>query len=140
VGYCEPGLTANSRLLPEAVVRADCYRFDPTKTAACQTNPPPTGQMIDSQRQNIFDRSYPPVYYYVEGFLVGPNVGISALLMRCLNALIYIALMVAVYALVGTGLRRALVGGAILTAVPYGMFLIPSINPSGWGLTSATTL
>jgi hypothetical protein len=45
-----------------------------------------------------------------------------------------------VYLLVPPGLRRGLLGGILITLVPLGIFLIASINPSGWALLAAATL
>ena len=95
--------------------------------------------MVVTDRGN-FTGLYPPVFYYVQGFFVGADVATSVMLMRAFNAALFIGLFAAIYFLVSSGLRRAILGGALLTAVPLGMFLVPSINPSGWGLLAAATL
>ena len=139
-GVCEPGPTADTRLLPEQLVNATCYKQLAYVSADCQTGPLPDAGMAETHRGNWFDHSYPPVFYWFEGVFVGADLTNSVLLMRAINILLFVSLVVAIYVLVPTGLRRSMVGGALITAVPLGLFLVASINPSGWAILSAVTL
>jgi hypothetical protein len=138
-GVCEMGPTADTRLVPSQLTNVDCFAFKPAQSAACLTETPSTAALASTDRGN-FNGNYPPVFYWVAGTFVGDSVGASVLTMRLVNAFLYVALVTAVYLLVSPGLRRPLVAGALITAVPLGMFLIPSINPSSWAVLSATTL
>ena len=136
-GRCEPGSAPDRRLVPaEFPDEIVCYRWEPTQSAACQ--PPVSGDLVDTDRGN-FAGMYPPVFYWVNGLFVGDSVSVSVLAMRLFNTLLFLALVVAVYLLVPPGLRRAMVAASVVTAVPLGVFLIPSINPSAWAITSAAT-
>jgi hypothetical protein len=139
-GVCEPGSTAGTRAVPEALITANCYKFQAATSATCQTSQLTGAGMVDTDRVNEITNGYPPVFYWVHGFLVSDNVGASVLLMRLVNVLLFLGLIAAVYALVPAGLRRALIGGALITAVPLGIFLAASINPSGWAMLSAIAL
>ncbi len=138
-GVCEPGATAETRKVPSQFpLDIVCFAGLPEKSAACQSAIPASGELVETERGN-FIGAYPPVFYWFAGLFVGDAVDSSVLTMRLINATLFVALVLAVYLLVPPGLRRALVGGALVTAVPLGVFLVPSINPSGWGILSATT-
>jgi len=135
-GMCEPGASSDTRRVSEQLLDATCYWGDATKTAACQE--PGPYDLVDSSRGN-FSGIYPPVYYYLAGFFAGDDVTRSVLAIRIANTFLYLGLLTAVYLLVSPGLRRGLLAGALLTAVPLGVFLIPSINPTSWSILSGTT-
>jgi len=137
-GRCEPGSVATTRMVPEAVYVAACYRFENTWSADCQVL---RGVgMVETNRGNWLSNDYPPVYYWFHGLFATDDVTGAALFMRLLNVLIFVGLVAAVYVLVPAGLRVALVGGALITAVPLSIFLVSSNNPSGWAILSALTL
>jgi hypothetical protein len=136
-GLCEPGDTPQTRRVSTELLDATCYFGNARLTAACQTGP--TGELVESDRGN-FDHTYPPAFYYVMGAFAGENVTVSVLVMRLVNALIYLLLMVALYLQLSPGLRRALLVGALVTAVPLGVYFIPSINPTTWAILSGTTV
>ena len=140
-GVCEPGSTGpTTRLLPDSLQRKTCYAFYTDISAACQWEKPVTGKMINTDRGNYNGNSYPPVFYWVNSMFVSGDVTNSVIAMRIFNALVYLGLVVALYLVVPAGLRRALIGSALITAVPLGMFVIPSVNPSSWAMLSAATL
>jgi len=60
--------------------------------------------------------------------------------MRLANAALFVLLVTALYLALPGVLRRPLLWGTAVSIVPLGMFLIPSVNPSGWAVTSAATL
>lgn len=68
------------------------------------------------------------------------NFEISVLMMRLFNALLFVALVSSTILLSPRALRVAIVGGITITIVPLGMFLVPSVNPSSWAITSAAVL
>lgn len=137
-GLCEPGATATERMVPARLLASPCYAFHPDVSAECQVQIPADNRLTDTSRGN-FDGSYPPLFYFVMSFLAGADVSRSVLLMRVANALFVVAVMTAVGLAASAGLRRALTAGAVVTAVPLGMFLLPSVNPSSWALLSAVT-
>ena len=137
-GSCEPGTGPDTRTVRRDLVDAPCFAYKPDESAACQgdfSSP----EMVVTDRGN-FDGLYPPVFYYVQGFLVGDDVVQSVMLMRLLNVVLFVALFTAVYLMVPTRLRGPMLLASLLTAVPLGMFLVPSINPSGWAILAAATV
>jgi hypothetical protein len=137
-GVCEPGDQAGSRQVPSVFpLEIVCYFGAPEQSAACQPEQVP-GDLVSTDRGN-FDGLYPPVFYWFAGLFVGDSIGASVLIMRMLNALLFVALVTAVYLLTPPGLRRPMIVGGLVTAVPLGVFLIPSINPSSWAIISAAT-
>jgi hypothetical protein len=136
-GLCEKP-TADSAVVPAALLSQSCYAFHPEQSAAC-TRVSPTQSMVRTSRGN-FDGAYPPVFYWVNGLLAGKNISTSVIFMRIANLLLFLAVFAGVYLLLPAGLRRAQLIATLVTLVPLGMFLIPSINPSGWAILSAATL
>ncbi|MBU4214657.1 MAG: DUF2142 domain-containing protein [Actinobacteria bacterium] len=138
-GLCEPGGSPTERMVPARLLAAPCYAFHPDVSAECQEQTPADNRLVATSRGN-FNGSYPPLFYFVMSFLAGADVSRSVLLMRVANAVLVVGVMAIVGWAASGGLRRAVVVGAVVTAVPLGMFLLPSINPSSWTLLSAVTL
>jgi hypothetical protein len=136
-GICESP-DATSAVVPAALLSAPCYAYHPEQSAACQRQAPAQPAMVRTTKGN-FTGTYPPVFYWVDGFFVGHDVSTSVITMRIANLVLFVGVFVAVYLLLPTGLRRAQIIGTLLTVVPLGMFLIPSINPSGWAILCAAT-
>jgi hypothetical protein len=123
--------------LPAEII---CYAFEPNQSAACQPDLSSTGALVNTDKGNFSATfNYPPIFYWVDGLFVGDHIARSVVVMRVFNALFAVAWLSAVYLALAPGLRRAMLAGGLLTAVPLGVFLIPSVNPSGWAILSATT-
>lgn len=138
-GVCESTGDPGTRSVPEQLGVSRCYSFHSAMSASCQTEQLRGLGMVATDRGNWVGL-YPPVYYYVMGLFVSDDLSNSVILMRLTNALLFVGLLVGLYALLPTGLRRPMVTGVLLTTVPLGVFLVPSINPSGWAILSAATL
>ncbi|HEV7948748.1 MAG TPA: DUF2142 domain-containing protein [Glaciihabitans sp.] len=142
VDACEEVDDPASRIVPrDLLVDSVCYAMKSTESAVCQGsdyggNP---DDVVGTQRGN-FEGLYPPVFYTVTSVFVGSNVEISVLAIRILNALIFVGMMTALWFLLPSRLKPTLVWATVITAVPFGMFLIPSVNPSSWAILSAGTL
>jgi hypothetical protein len=135
-GLCEAP-TADSAVVPAQFLSSNCFAFHPEMSASC-TRQIPDPPMVRSNRGN-FTKVYPPVFYWVDGIFAGHDFNTSVVIMRMVNLVLFLAVFTAVYLLLPVGLRRAQVLGTLLTVVPLGVFLIPSINPSSWALLSAAT-
>lgn len=83
---------------------------------------------------------YPPLFYAAMGLLVGPDVETSVLLMRLVNATLFLGLLTGTFFALPRRLRPALIISALATSVPLGMFVIASTNPSSWAYASALTV
>jgi hypothetical protein len=137
---CQPGTSSTTRTVPAPLLQDSCYAFDEGKSAACQQQQSAPGTTVLTHRGNFYQNLYPPVYYWVAGLFVGDDISHSVITIRIVNIILYIGLITALYLALPFGLRRPLVGSAIVTAVPFGVFLVASVNPSGWAILSATTV
>lgn len=137
-GECEPTTDEERRLVPVAVAQAPhCFAFNPGQSAACA---PKSTEMISVDRGNWNGHGYPPVFYATMSLFVSDSVAVSTVLMRTFNATLYVGLLTALFFLLPRRIRPPMVWGALITIVPLGMFLIPSVNPSSWALLSASGL
>lgn len=136
-GQCELGSSEGERLLPRNVVdAAGCFALDSAQAASCELH----DGMRSTDRGNWFHAGYPPFFYSTMSWFVGPDLTMSVLLMRAVNATLYVGIVLGVFLLLPRALRPALIAGAAMSLVPLGMFLIPSLNPSAWSVISATGL
>ena len=138
--HCEPGSDDTSRVVPVSLRDVACYAQHESRSATCQYTawdswPDDT---VELKRGN-FVGEYPPVYYSLMRLMVGDDPQVSALVMRVVNAAIFVGLATALYALLPAIRRGTLLWGWLVTTVPLGMFLIPSNNPSGWAITGVGT-
>jgi hypothetical protein len=137
-GLCEAGDEPNERRVPATLLESSsCYAFDANQSASCPQKP--TSVLVNSSRGN-FEASYPPVFYGTLSIFAGPDVATSVLVMRAFNALLFVGVSTALFFALPRGARGPLLLGGLATVVPLGMFLIPSVNPSSWAVTSALTL
>ncbi|WP_141892973.1 DUF2142 domain-containing protein [Microbacterium kyungheense] len=137
-GICETTADPDVRLLPgELLKAAKCYAFIEQQSASC---PLPEGKMLPTDRGNWSYASYPPFFYSVMSPFVTQDVSASIVMMRSFNALLYVGILTGLFLLLPRPQRPLLVWGAVISAVPLGMFLIPSVNPSSWAVLSATGL
>lgn len=137
---CQEGSSALTRQVSAPLSEVSCYAQQPQTSAACQYAVLDgwNRDVVDTGRGN-FTGEYPPVYHAAMRLLAGEDLQISALTMRLVNALLFVALATALAALMPTARRVTLLWGWLVTLIPLGIFLIPSNNPSGWALTGVGT-
>jgi hypothetical protein len=135
---CEPGSTATTRVVPYSFVRIACYAQVESRSADCTYDALQDLTPTEIDRGN-FAGEYPPVYYGIMHAFAGDDVQVSALIMRVLNAALFVGLATALFALLPFDRRRTLLWGWLIALVPLGMFIIPSNNPSGWAVTGVGT-
>lgn len=137
-GQCETtGVSAERRIPAELVTVADCYRFQPAQSFSC---PMPVGGMAVTERGNWVEEAYPPLFYGAMSTFVGPDWSASVVIMRAVNAALYVGILTGLYFLLPPMQKRLLVWSAGISIVPLGLFIIPSVNPSSWAVLSATGL
>lgn len=135
---CQPGSTSGTRSMDAAFQGIVCYAQNLNESAACQHDLWDASGRYETDRGN-FVGEYPPVYYAVMHLFAGPDIQVSALIMRLVNAALFVALMTALSILLPVSRRRTLLWGWLVAVVPLGIFLIPSNNPSGWAITGVGT-
>lgn len=132
---CLPGPTSGERIVPPAVLYAPCFAQDPEVTPACQLASLERGsEPTVVTNRGSFDNNYPPLFYATMNLFAGPDLIVSALTMRLVNILLFIAISTALWMLLPTTRRTALAWGWLITSVPLGVFLIASNNPSSWAV------
>ncbi|KNY07439.1 DUF2142 domain-containing protein [Microbacterium sp. GCS4] len=137
-GRCEMGATEKERVLPADVVdAAACFAFDSGQSASC---PLDESSLKSSTRGNWVDNGYPPVFYGAMSVFVTDDMSVSVVLMRSVNALLYVSMLTLLFFLLPLRLRPPLVWGALIGMIPLGVFIIPSVNPSAWAVLQATGL
>lgn len=135
-GICEAGSHRDERLLPADVIEAaSCFAFDAAKSASC---PLDEERMAPTARGNWNGGGYPPLFYATMRLFVTDDLSQSVLAMRSFNAFLYVGLLTALFVALPRSHRIPLLWGAVLTAVPLSIFLIPSVNPSSWAVLSAS--
>jgi hypothetical protein len=140
-GICEPSGDSGSRLIPEDLVDdAYCFVAGPETSAACQGKSFGDTTKLDDTSLGNFSGLYPPVFYGAMSVFASPNIEVSVLAMRIANSVLFVALATAVFLLLPKHRRSTMLWSMAVTAVPLTFFLIPSTNPSTWGLISASVL
>ena len=139
---CGPGDDDDEGTVARDVVDASaCFRFLPEIGAECQgadfsDDPEDT---VSTHRGN-FAGLYPRIFYATMSLFASTDINASVVIMRLVNAAIFIGLVIAAYLLLPLRRRAPLLAGVVLVAVPLGMFIIPSTNPSSWAFASAAVL
>ena len=135
---CQPGPTDEERSLDPEFGGVTCYAGHREESAACQFDAFDESGRFITDRGN-FAGEYPPVYYAVMRAFAGPDIQVSALVMRLVNAALFVALATALSLLLTIARRSTLIWGWLIAVIPLGIFLIPSNNPSGWAITGVGT-
>lgn len=140
-GLCGSGSVEDNRAIPEKIEKTICYAHNAKKSAACQGESfEDSGfALVDSRRVNS-DGQYPSGYYFWSSFFASDNLVVSTLVLRFTQALLFSGLVAAIALLLPRANRPSLLIAIAITFVPLGMFLIPSVNPSGWAIASGALL
>lgn len=136
---CQEAADETERNLPVVYRDIACYAQHGDRSGACQYIVLEKTERYETARGNYHSNEYPPVYYAVMRIFAGDDIQLSALVMRVLNAVLFVALATALFALLPLWRRSTLLWGWLVTTIPLGIFLIPSNNPSGWALTGVGT-
>lgn len=119
----------------QASVEITCYVAKPSWSAACQEQVMrQTGKRAIVGYGN-WQHEYPPVYYWLNGWLVTSHVGVSILMMRVFTGAAVVGLVALLSVLVPRRMRPAAVVPMLALSVPLGLSLFASTNPSAWGIT-----
>lgn len=136
---CAAGTSSDTRRVPAAILDSVCYAQHPEVSAGCQNDLDFDGAATELTKRGNFVGAYPPVYYSVMHVFVGPNVEVSAVIMRVVNVLIFVAFVTGLFLLLPVERRPTLIWTWVVTTVPMGLFLLASNNPSGWAIVGVGT-
>ena len=131
---CAPGPEAGERLVPSALLDSPCYAHQGDRSAACQGDSLEDSTSTEVSTRGNFKNNYPPVYYTVMSFFAGDDFVASALLMRIVNVILFVAMTSALFCLLPRARKPTLLSAWMITTVPLGIFLIASNNPSSWAI------
>ncbi|WP_447912457.1 DUF2142 domain-containing protein [Microbacterium phyllosphaerae] len=141
-GLCETDSDEPGKLVPWGTVGAQCFAFRPDIPASCQedvlgSNPE---RLVLTEHVNATARFYSPIYYAVMSPLASTNVPASVVAIRILNALIFVLIASTLFFLLPVRRRPLLVVSMAVTLVPWGIYLLASVNPNGWAVLAGGTL
>lgn len=133
---CEPAGHSYERYVSKTFSEIACFAGKKESSANCQLT------SIDSINDKVlvnrgnFDSQYPPLFYKTMSFIASDaNFYSSIYVMRIVNVLIFIGLMTAGLLLAPKQNLRSFTAVWLITAIPLGLFFIPSTNPSSWTIT-----
>lgn len=134
---CEVVEETGERLIPAPLIEAMCTTQNPFQSAGCQPflnlNDPPMRAVTDvNTRQGL----YPPGFYATLNLFVQTDIEKAIVSMRLFNAFIFSALFVLLRFFLPPRMSQALTWSLLITLIPLGFFLVPSVNPSSWAITS----
>ena len=140
-GLCEAGSAPEKRAIPDKIADSICYAHNDGKSAACQGDDflDAGFGLVDSKRVNA-GTQYPSGFYFWSSFLASDNLALSTIALRFAHAAFFSVLAIALWLVLPRANRPGLLGGIAITFVPLGLFLIPSVNPSGWAIASGALL
>lgn len=130
---CEEGSIPNSVYVAQTLITNDlCYSRDATKSGACAES----RDLMLTEHVNLKRKLYPDFYYWTMSWLASENLTLSIISMRFANSIIAVAGFAFLLFYLPTHLKSMPILGIVLSSVPLGVFLIPSVNPSGWAYVS----
>jgi len=140
---CGDGPTPDTRSVADDLVDGSvCYANEPTRTPACQGEDfgDDLTQELETSSVGNFTGLYPPVFYFTMNLFTSDNLQLSVLAMRAFNSALFIGMVTLLFFLLPVQRRPTLLISFAATLVPLGIFLIASVNPSGWAIMSAGML
>jgi hypothetical protein len=139
---CEVDPGGEGVYIPEALREAIyCYYHNPNQSAGCQpfldgTDPRPD---VPFAHNNPSRNLYPDGYYMFHSLMQTDNIEATALTIRFVNLGLFLAAALGLFFALPLRLRTTWIWMWTLGLVPMGMFIIPSSNPSSWGITAVAT-
>jgi hypothetical protein len=135
---CEAGATPTTRKVSEALLGAPCFARDSTASGACQAAVFTRTQLVESNRGN-FAGQYPPLYYATMSLFASNDIQTSVIAMRLVNVILFVGIMTALTLLLPRRHLPTLLWSWLISVIPLGLFVLASINPSGWTVTGVGT-
>jgi hypothetical protein len=132
---CESADSPAERNVRSTLLQTACFALQSQISADCQNRDDVFNQlsMVETARGN-FTGQYPQLFYWTMGKFASPDIATSVITMRMFNASLFVAMTFGLFLLVPKHHRASLYFVVVLTIVPLGLFLIPSINPSSWAI------
>ena len=123
-----------SILVPKPVVYAPtCLRGNVDASGACTQDM--GSDLIRAMRPVRNDGLYPDGFYRTMGLFAGSDPTQSVFVMRIVNSALAVALFGVAAGLLSRPNRRVLIYGGLAVSIPQAIYLVASVNPSGWAIT-----
>jgi len=128
-GICEEGSEPREVVVRETLMKYSfCYAGNPDETGECEE----TEIFAPTTRSNSGEN--PRVFFWVASWFASNDLTASIISIRFFNSILIVVGFAAVIFALPRHLRRVPVVSAVSIAVPLGLFIIPSTNPSSWGI------
>lgn len=128
------------RLVSEILLATACFAQQPNVSAKCQVeNHVFEASNLTETRRGNFSGNYPDGFYSTMSMFAGSDVQLSVITMRIFNASLFMLLWTVIWVSSTGKNKKAFYLTTVLTIVPLGLFLIPSINPSSWAIIGVIT-
>ena len=132
-GLCEEDSNPDLIQVPTTTFsNSVCFQFDEDKSGSC----PYDNSLKPYSRSNALEKLYPPVYYWTMSWLASDDIEASTIAMRLANSILAVLAFALVIILLPHHLRRIPLVTLLVSALPLGVFLMASTNPSGWAYFS----
>ena len=105
-----------------------CFQFDENKSGVCAYDE----TLTQFSRANLTFKLYPPVYYWTMSWFATDDIAYSTITIRIVNSILTVLGLAVLISLLPHHLRRIPLVSVLISALPLGIFLIASTNPSGW--------
>ena len=116
--------------VPKFIAAAPCFSEKPSWTPSCRWSS--DEKLVSTTRFTPLNGEIRLVYYRFGGLIFNDHLESSVIRLRIINSFIAILMFGAAMFLGWGRLSRAFLIAFCATAVPLGLFLIPSVNPQSW--------
>ena len=128
-GICEEGSEPREVVVRETLMEYSfCYAGEPDETGGCEQS----DAFAPTTRSNAGEN--PRVFYWVMSWFASDDLTASIISIRFFNSILIVLGFAAVIFALPRHLRRIPVVSAVSVALPLGLFILPSTNPSAWGV------
>lgn len=141
-GLCESDPDEPGKRVPWATIGSQCFAFQPDVPATCQAKElgEDPSRLVLTEHVNATARFYSPVYYAVMSVFATQDVPASVIAIRIVNGLIFVVIATVLFVAMPARRRFLLVVSLAVTLVPWGIFLLASVNANGWAVLAGGTL
>lgn len=130
-GLCETGSKPGEVVVRDTLrVNSFCFASQPYESGNCDTSDGSSATTRSNGGEN------PPIFYWVTSWFASDDLVASVLGIRFFNLTLIVLLFTALTILLPKHLRRVPVVSFVVSSVPLGFFIIPSTNPSSWGIAA----
>ncbi|MBD3942012.1 DUF2142 domain-containing protein [Microbacterium sp. NEAU-LLC] len=141
-GLCESEPGEAGKLVPWATVGSQCFAFRSDISAGCQAEElgDDPNKLVLTEHVNATAHYYSPIYYAVMSVFASDNVPASVITVRIVNSLLFVLITTALFIALPARRRPLLVISLAVTMIPWGVFLVASVNANGWAVLAGGTL